>query len=123
MGDHFLTDRDTSRIRAMLQWFDRNKNNPGNFHRRRNITTGASGPGVAHRAFVKDAPGAQSNIACYLDTDETGDVIDVLCSIFPAGTTLDNAIPRLEVGGWITVAKISRKWRCQNIFQKSMECP
>ena len=70
---------------------------------------------------VDDAP-TQNVIPCYLDEFETGEVVDVWCSIMGAPGNLNEAIPRLEAGGLIFIIKYNGLWWCSTVFQSSEDC-
>jgi hypothetical protein len=78
----------------------------------------SAGSGI-HLAFCKiDAPAA-AIITCYLDTDGTGEEVDVQCPcISPDGATLDQVIRRLKDGDTLLVVKINNEWNCLEGFQK-----
>jgi len=65
-----------------------------------------------HIAYCKDDAGAGSTLDCYLDTDGTGDVIEVNFSIAQAGANLNAAVPRLEDGDAVFVRMIDASWWC-----------
>lgn len=81
----------------------------------------ADQPGAIRKAFCKNDAGASHTIACYLDEDQTGEEVTVICTISGVNN-LNSAIPRLAQGDLIFVAKFAASWYCLTIFQSSEEC-
>ena len=84
---------------------------------RRQLFTAAE----VHKAYVKTTPGVVETVACYLDTDNTGEEITVTCSII-GGSALNSAVPRLADGELIFVSSIGGTWYCLTTFQASEDC-
>jgi hypothetical protein len=80
----------------------------------------ATGGGI-RRAFCMGEAGEGATIQAYLDTDETGKEITVLCDIC-GGTDLNSAFPRLADGTPIAVWNDGGTWRCLTVFQTSETC-
>jgi len=72
-------------------------------------------------AYVKTAPGATTTVACYLDTDATGEEITVNCEIC-GGTALNSAVPRLADGERIFVVYKNGAWWALALFNASTSC-
>lgn len=78
----------------------------------------ASGGGEARTAYCTiDAPDADE-IDCYLDTDETGNVITVKAYI-TSGVSLMFALPFLKTHQPILVTKVGEEWICTSLFTDS----
>ena len=89
---------------------------------RRQLSSPAGEAGTSIRiAYVKTTPGADTTVDCYLDTDVTGEEIEVTCSIAGLGV-LNAALPRISDGDLIFVANISGTWYCLTVFQESEDC-
>ncbi len=76
---------------------------------------GGTGGTTLHNAFVNGSASGTATQACFLDTDTTGDSIDVYCTIC-GGTALSSALPLLSDGKRITVWYDGTYWRCTTIF-------
>ncbi len=82
----------------------------------------SSGTGTPIRkAYAQAAAGAGSTIACFLDTDTTGDSITVTCEIV-GGSALNAALPRLADGTMVSVWDDAGIWRSIMTFQASGPC-
>ena len=77
--------------------------------------------GKSRLAYCKADAGASTSIACYLDTDLTGNEITVECSI-AGGGNLNEASPRLTEGLLILVTQIGDKWYALAPFQATADC-
>lgn len=78
-------------------------------------------------AFPINAAPSSSSILCYLDTDSAGGTVPgpqvtVQCEI-AGGSTLNNAITRLEDGTRLTVWNDNGTWRPFYPFQATSDCP
>ena len=81
----------------------------------------SAGGSATRKAFVKTTPGAVETVACYLDTDATGEEVTVTCSVI-GGAALNSAVPRLADGEAIFVTDIAGTWHCVTTFQASQDC-
>jgi hypothetical protein len=79
------------------------------------LTINGSIGGAVRVAYVKTTPAAVSVVDVYLDTDTTGEEVQVTCSITD-GTALNASSPLLTVGDMIFVAKINNIWYCMSLF-------
>ena len=78
-----------------------------------------------HLAYCAEDSGLGNEIDAYLDTDLTGTLITVTCSIAAGGTDLNEATPRLAEGDLMFVQKIQGVWRCTGapfMFTKVCAC-
>jgi len=79
--------------------------------------------GLARKAYCKtDAP-EDTKIVCYLDTDETGEEVDVYPNVH-GGHNLDKVVPRLKDGlmMWAVWDAVDSKWRTLDWFNVSRDC-
>jgi hypothetical protein len=90
--------------------------------RRRIAQRGSVSSGqLTHKAFPVADAGTGTTIECYLDTDATGDVITVNCSI-AGGSDLNEAIPKLTDGLLIFVKKFGDDWYFTTVLTGYEEC-
>lgn len=61
------------------------------------------------KAYVKTTPGATTTLACYLDVDATGTVIDVAC-VIDGGGNLNACVPSVVDGDYIWVKRVGAAW-------------
>ncbi len=80
-----------------------------------------SAASLVRKAFVKTTPGATVTVECYLDTNDTGEVITVTCEVI-GGTALNSVVPRLGTGIMIPVWDDSGTWRPFFPYQTSENC-
>lgn len=85
--------------------------------------TGVTGGGTqVHKAFMKAAATSGTHDICFLDTDTTGDEINVDFSIV-GGSNLNEAIGRLVDGSLVFVVLFGNDWFCiGSPFQGSEDC-
>jgi hypothetical protein len=83
------------------------------------LTINGSIGGSVRIAYCKDDAGAATTIACYLDTDGTGEEVTVQCLTPGGSSNLNTVVPRLSDGDPIIVIKISGTWYCSTIFEDS----
>lgn len=79
-----------------------------------------SGSGVRKAFPVVDA-GSGSTISCYLDTDLTGTVVTVNCSLI-GGSNLNDGSPLLATGSLIFISSVGGEWWCISPFDVTEEC-
>ena len=115
-----IGDGDVKRLRDLLGWYERQKPVIHPVGRRvRGITTGGTG---IRKAYCKAAAGSGSTIACYLDTDGTGEEVTVTCTLIQA-SNLSSCFPTLADGTMMPVWKDGDTWRSLWWFQGEEECP
>jgi len=78
----------------------------------RRVLFPASGGHTLHRAFLKLNASVDNTIDCYLDTDITGEVVEVEFDISRGGTAMNAVIARLIIGDPIVVWQDGATWRC-----------
>lgn len=67
--------------------------------------------------------GGDNTIDCYLDTDITGELVEVEFDISRGGTALNAVVARLEIGDPIVVWQDGTTWRCVGSpFSPSRNC-
>jgi len=79
------------------------------------LTINGSIGGAIRLAYVKTTPASVSTVDVYLDTNDTGEEVQVTC-IITDGTSLNAASPRLTDNDIIFVAKINGTWYCMSLF-------
>ncbi len=77
--------------------------------------------GGLHKAYCKDNASTGSTIDCYLDTDTTGEEIEVNCILF-ATSDLQDCAPLLVDSQLILVEKIGAAWWCVWWFNNTIIC-
>lgn len=90
-------------------------------HRRRSINSGSGGD--IRKAYVNGSVSTSAIQACFLDTDTTGESVNVTCTIC-GGSDLSEASPRLANGIliYVTYDPVSQIWRCISPFQATEDC-
>jgi hypothetical protein len=76
---------------------------------------GGSVGGAFRVAYCSIAAPADTKLDMHLDTDGTGILVEVNCSVIGGGT-LDNALPLLADGDLVPVVKINDTWYAWNLF-------
>lgn len=114
-----LSDRDSGRLQNLLREADRKLKNLHPVYRRRTISV-TSGYGIRN-AYVNGDVSTDDVQSCYLDTDGTGQLIDVNCTIC-GGSSLSSAIPRLADGILLPVYYDGTCWRSAVVFQATEDC-
>ncbi len=82
---------------------------------------GAGNGSAVRSAFCQEDATANTQITCFLDTDATGEEVEVYCSIC-GGSALNEAIPRLTDGERIAVYRDGDYWWCCTTFQATEDC-
>jgi len=78
--------------------------------------------GTIRKAYPIADAGLGKTIDCYLDTDLTGEEVEVNCSIF-GGSDLNEASPLLEKeADPIFISAIGDEWWCVSPFDVTEEC-
>ena len=85
------------------------------------IDPATAGGGSIRNAYCQEDAPEVANITAFLDTDATGEQVEVYCTICD-GTALNAAVPRLSDGDLIPVYYDGTKWRCCTVFQASEDC-
>lgn len=108
-----LSKRDMDRVQRLLREHDSNTDT--RYHRRRHNGRGAigstGGSDDIRRAFVRVAPGATAILQCWLDAIDTGEEIEVDCTIYPGGN-LNEAHPVFTVFTplWVKFDTVNFVW-------------
>ncbi len=77
--------------------------------------------GGDRKAFCKTDAGAATTLTCFLDTDTTGEEVEVQFTI-AGGGNLEDCIPRLTDGLLIFVENFGGTWYHKPPMQKSKDC-
>jgi len=86
------------------------------------LTTNGSLGGAVRIAYCGADAGAGTTIACFLDTDTTGESVTVKCLTGGGGESLLNAsVPRLSDGDPMFVIKHNDTWYSTTIFEDSQD--
>lgn len=110
---YVISERDFQRIQQMLRWFEHERKPAPPQRRGRGGGGGGSGGGN-RRAKVQEAAGADNHISvklCNSDGLESGGAFDVNCEI-TGGDALNAAIPKLDVGSFISIYAVGNSWFC-----------
>jgi len=84
------------------------------------LTINGSIGGAVRLAYCGADAGAATTIACFLDTDATGESVTVQCLTGSLGASLLNAsVPRLSDGDPMLVIKHNDTWYSATIFEDS----
>lgn len=109
MSKHFvISEADRRRLSALLEESERQRRIVHPVARRvRGIPSGGTG---IRKAYCKTAAGTGATIACYLDTDGTGEEVTVTCTLIQA-SNLSSCFPTLADGTMMPVWKDGDTWR------------
>ena len=116
--NYILTRADAERISDVVRNAEQRIGHIKARHRRRVVASGGrSGGGTLIRnAFCKNDAGGGKYIQVYLDTNLTGEQVNVECTLIGA-TDLSQCFPTLTEGVRIPVWFDSTHWRCLWWFQ------